>query len=269
MSTRHGARRTRRGIQSIEVGARLIDALVERGGPLMLRDLAAAAGMAPAKAHRYLVSFVRIGLVEQLPETGRYDLGAFALRLGLASLARLDAIRAATPVLAHLRDRVEETTALAVWGSYGATVVRWEEARRPVTVNLRSGGVLPLLTSATGRVFAAFLPQAQTRVLIDRELAAAARNPNATGPRTRRQVQALLREVRRRRMARVEGDLIPGVAALSAPVFDHAGRLVLALTALGHAGHFDTRWSGGVARALREAASGLSRRLGAISAPAE
>ena len=110
-----------KGIQSIEVGARLLDALVERGAPMILRDLAAAADMAPAKAHRYLVSFIRMGLAERLRETGQYDLGPFALRLGLASLSRLDAVRLATAELARLRDRIGETTALAVWGNYGST----------------------------------------------------------------------------------------------------------------------------------------------------
>lgn len=265
---RRGDGSGRQGIQSIEVGGRLLEALVEQGAPMMLRDLAAAAGMPPAKAHRYLVSFIRMGLAEQLPGTGHYDLGPFALRLGIASLARLDAVRSASPVLAKLRDELNETTALAVWGNYGATVVRWEEARRPVTVNLRTGGVLPLLTSATGRVFAAFLPEAQTAPLLEQELAASARNPHASGPRSRKQLERLLGQVRRRRMSRVDGELIPGVAALSAPVFDHSGRLSLALTALGHAGHFDSRWTGGVAAALRAAAERLSGRLGAADAAA-
>jgi DNA-binding IclR family transcriptional regulator len=262
MSTR---KRTggQQGIQSIEVGATLLDALVENGAPMMLRDLAALAGMPPAKAHRYLVSFIRMGLAERLPDSGQYDLGPFALRMGLASLSRLDAVRIATPLLARVRDRIGETTALAVWGNYGATVVRWEEARRPVTVNLRTGGVLPLLTSATGRVFAAYLPASQTRGLLARELGAAARNTQATGPRSRMQADALFAEIRRRGMSRVNGNLIPGVAALSAPVFDHAGRICLALTALGHAGHFDTRWIGPVANALRAASGELSKQLGA------
>ena len=252
----------RQGIQSIEVGGRLLEALVANGAPMMLRDLAAAGGMPAAKAHRYLVSFIRMGLVEQSAGTGHYDLGGFSLRLGLASLARLDVVRLATPVLLSLRDQVDETVAMAIWGNYGATVVRWEEARRPVTVNLRTGGVLPLLTSATGRVFAAWLPQEQTRDLLRAELRAQARNPHATGPRTADQAEALFAEVRKRGLSRVEGGLIPGVAAFSAPVFDHEGRLALALTALGHAGVFDSTWSSPVAAALRDAATELSRRLG-------
>ena len=40
-----------RGVQSIEVGARLLNALVTEGEPMMLKDLAKQAGIAPAQAH--------------------------------------------------------------------------------------------------------------------------------------------------------------------------------------------------------------------------
>ena len=73
----------RAGIQSVEVGFALLDVLGQSAGPLMLRDLAAAAGMSAAKAHRYLVSFQRLQLVVQDAGTTRYDLGPAALKLGL------------------------------------------------------------------------------------------------------------------------------------------------------------------------------------------
>ena len=53
--------KNRNGVQSIEVGASLLRALVNSSKAMMLRDLAAAAKMPPAKAHRYLVSFMRMG----------------------------------------------------------------------------------------------------------------------------------------------------------------------------------------------------------------
>ena len=67
-----------RGIQSIEVGGELLRALARSGEPMMLRDLAREAGMAPAKAHPYLASFSRIGLIEQDETNGRYEIGALA-----------------------------------------------------------------------------------------------------------------------------------------------------------------------------------------------
>ena len=70
--------------------------------------------MPAAKSHRYLVSFMRMGLIEQNSYLGRYDLGGFALELGLASLARLDPVRLAAPILEDLSEEIDQTVALAM-----------------------------------------------------------------------------------------------------------------------------------------------------------
>src|SRR3954463_4517052 len=127
----------RAGIQSVEVGFGLLQVLGEADGPLMLRDLARAANMSAAKAHRYLVSFQRLGLVVQDSASTRYDLGPAALKLGLASLSRLDAVKLARPRVAALVTEIAQTMALAVWGNHGPTIVHWEASPQTVTVNLR------------------------------------------------------------------------------------------------------------------------------------
>ena len=133
----------RAGIQSVEVGFALLEGLTRSRGPLMHKDVAAAGGMSAAKAHRYLVSFQRLGLVVQDARTARYDLGPAALKLGLASLARLDAVRMARERMPELMESIGHTLALAVWGNHGPTIVHWEESPQAVTANLRLGDVMP------------------------------------------------------------------------------------------------------------------------------
>ncbi|MEF8754546.1 MAG: IclR family transcriptional regulator [Accumulibacter sp.] len=252
----------RQGIQSVEIGTRLLQALASSGRSLLLRDLSRSAGMPAAKARRYLVSFIRMGLVEQDANTGRYDLGGFALELGLASLARLDPVRLAGPVLDDLCERTGETVALAMWGNRGATCVRWLEAGGPVTVTLRTGVVLPLLSSATGLAFAAFFRSPYLRRMLDAEIEAAAAARQATPTALRAALAVQLDEVRRHGIARAAGSVTPGVNGFSAPVFNDAGRMVAALTLLGIIGSFDLDWDSPTARLTKEAAATLSRRLG-------
>ena len=57
-----------------------------RADPCHLRELAKAADMAPGKAHPYLVSFAKLGLVTQEASTGYYWLGPTAMQLGLVTL---------------------------------------------------------------------------------------------------------------------------------------------------------------------------------------
>ena len=205
---------------------------------------------------------MRTGLVTQDPVAGRYDLGHFALDLGLASLARLDAVRVATPVLDTLGEEIGETVALAVWGNMGPTIVRWVESRRPVTVNLRTGAVMPLLHSAIGLCFVAFFDSPVLQRQIAEELRINARGEDARVPITRAQLDALTTEAREHGMSRAVGSVIPGINAFCAPVFNHDGKMALAITGLGPAGLMPSNWNGPMPNAIRDAAQTISRRLG-------
>ena len=144
-----------RGIQSIEVGGRLLRALADHGRALSLKELAQAADMAPGKAHPYLVSFGKLGLIDQ-DSTGRYGLGPLAMELGLISLQQYDPVRLAEPVLVELAQATAQSAAIALWGNHGPTIVRIEEAPSAVHVRMRPGTVTSLRNTATGKAFAAF-----------------------------------------------------------------------------------------------------------------
>ena len=252
----------RAGIQSVEVGFGLLEVLAQAPGPLMLRDLAKAAGMSAAKAHRYLVSFQRLALVVQEGASTRYDLGPAALKLGLAALSRLDAVKLARERIAGLTEQIGHTLALAVWGNHGPTIVHWEESPHAVTVNLRLGDVMPLLSSATGRCFAAYAPRDAIAPLLKDELARAQRQGRSDVPATMAEVRSALDDVRRRGAARVMDTLLPGIVGFCMPVFDSDGHMALGMVALGPSGTFDAEWGGSVEAPLRAAAEQLSSDLG-------
>src|SRR5215472_4507211 len=175
-----------RGIGSVEVGGQLLRVLTEADGPMMLRDLAASAGMTAAKAHPYMVSYMRLGLVEQDRASGRYELGPLALQMGLASMRRLNPVRIATEAIAELVVRINQTVALSVWGNHGPTVVRIEEGTGAVHVNMRVG------RASVG-------DEAQRQM-------------------TRNQIDKAVAEIREKGLARAVEKPIPGVNAFSAPV---------------------------------------------------
>jgi DNA-binding IclR family transcriptional regulator len=251
-----------RGIQSIEVGGELLRALARTGEPMMLRDLAREAGMAPAKAHPYLVSFSRLGLIEQDKATGRYEFGPLALEHGVVSLRRLSAVRIATPEVAALAGTIDHAVSIAIWGTHGPTVVRMEEPSHPVHLVMRAGSVVSMLETATGRVFAAFLPSNVTSATLEAGLdrLGVGYDPKHAirGPK----VEKMLADVRKRGLTRAVGDPLPGVNAFAAPVFDHNGMVVLSITAMGPVGTFDPGWDSPIAKALLDCTAAISRRLG-------
>lgn len=254
---------SQRGIQSVETGFPLLAALVEAARPLTLRDLATRAGMTSAKAHPYLVSFIRVGLVQQDGTSGHYELGPFALQMGLVGLQSSNPVRIALPYVNALAEAVGHTLGIAVLGSHGPTMVHIREARYPVHVNMRNGTVMSMLHTATGRVFVAWLEPGVAQHYIERErgdehvVTSVGRPVSAPDA-----VAGLSRQIREAGIAQALGNPLPGIDALSVPVFDHSGKLVMALTCLGPASLFDASPDGSIAQALHSCASEISRQLG-------
>ena len=244
---------SRPGIQSVEIAARILEALADAPAPMMLKTLSERAGMPVGKVHRYLTSLTRCGLAVQDGASGRYGIGPFAVQLGLAGLRQVEVVRCAGDALPGLRDAINETVALAVWANRGPTVVRIEESSQPVTMNMRAGSVLPLMRSAIGLVFRALLP-VETTVAI-----AAAERPRGEEPG---EVGRILAEFAESGIAVSDGMTLPGVSALACPAFDHEGRVAAVIGVIGRQGALDLSPAGGAALALRVAAGRVSVRLG-------
>lgn len=245
-------KRVQAGVQSLENGLDLMLIVAHNRRPMKITDVAEQAGITPSKAHRYLVSFMRAGFITQDPETGLYGMGPVALEYSLSCLATIEPVSLASHEAEQLCITTGHTAAVSVWGSFGPTVVRWEQPARPVMVNVGLGSVFPLYRSATGRVFAAFMPPD----LIKAYLAKAGDQKRDAS------ITETVDHVRQRGLARAEGDFMGGMSAFAAPVFDDRGRLVLTLTVLGYKAGFDHRWNSPVAAALVQAAARVSRTLG-------
>ncbi|MEJ8813065.1 IclR family transcriptional regulator [Variovorax ureilyticus] len=250
----------RRGIQSIEAGGQLLLALGTHGRPMPLRELARAADMAPGKAHPYLVSFSKLGLVTQESSTGYYWLGPTAMQLGLVTLRMLNPVREGTPFAEDLARATGHSVALSVWGNQGPTVVFLFEAIYPLHVNMRTGTVMSLAGTATGRLFAAYLPAK----LIEESMLEDSRRlgPDIAPPTDPENLQKLVLEVRKHGLSRSVNNPTPGVCSFAAPVFDYSGNIVMGITLMGRSSSFDASWDGPQAKAVKACASEVSKRLG-------
>ncbi|KWK48974.1 IclR family transcriptional regulator [Burkholderia stagnalis] len=257
--------KAQRGIQSVEVGGRLLDALARRRKPLGLSELAAAAELSSAQAHTYLVSLTRLALVKRDAITGNYEPGPLSLRLGLMSIERQPAYRAALPHAARLAEGVGHSVALSVPGATGPTIVRIEHGGYPLHVNLHVGSVMSLDTTATGRVFRAFGDPAQLAAMAASQAGAGDALAGADGTRPAPDAAARQAEIDAIRSRGIERSVdlpSPGVSAMCVPVLDADGRVQLALTVIGSTGSIDVTWDGPIATALRDAARQATAALG-------
>jgi DNA-binding IclR family transcriptional regulator len=234
----------RAGIQSVEIGMRVLDTLAGLGGARPLAAIVKGCGLSPSQTHRYLASLTEAGMVIQDPR-GNYDLGPAALKLGLSALARIDVFRLADEKIAEFCLETGATVLVAALGPSGP----------PIVTSLSLGSVLSLVHSATGQIFLAFRPDQETELLVREELD----RDNATDAAYIEKIKA---KVRKEGTAHVGGTLIPGLDAKAYPIFDLQGNAVLCATLVSLHGRGDQQSSQSASR-LRMVCQEISQLLGA------
>lgn len=253
------------GIQAVDIALEILDGVAENGSGISLTALSRKTGVQPSKLHRYLVSLTRRGLLIQAPVTGLYDLGPYARRIGMAALNRFDEMGYAHQAVTMLSAKTGHAIGLYVWTDLGPALVRLEMGAHAFPVALRVGSALPLCTSATGRVFLAYMPAAITQPFVARERSAALEEgyPAPDGPALEKELEI----IRAQRIYWTHDAIIPGLAVV-APVFDAHGGLFCTLTGLAPRGYADETRRERLIEDLSDAVEHLSRdAFGTAPAP--
>ncbi len=218
----------RKGIQSIETGARLLDVLIESRQPMRLRELSRLSGLSPSKSRMYLVSFIRTGLIAQDEATGVYQPGPKALRLGLVALGQSGMISSAREFVYSFGRETGYPVLLSVWDDVSPVIIESSENRDTLPIVFRIGTRTPLWTTATGEVFLAYLPVGTVETAI----------ANDCPPGLEKKARENAQQTRRRGYAYADSvhitstATLSGYGAIAVPVLSPEGRLESVITAL-------------------------------------
>lgn len=252
------------GVQGVEIGLRLATLLAQTGRPMSLGELATGSSLLPSKTHRYMVSLVRSGLVTQDSRDQCYKLGGGAIYLGLAAQNVSDEYQLLNEGIEALHRETGYAVAVMVWGATGPIVVRTiEPADQSIMVVAKLGAVITVTNSASGHLFAAFMPSEVTSPVIEREFEIGVLSAATNKPVTRSEFARSIDQVRRDGIASVSGVYRAGYSTLGVPVFKPNGEMMFAITVVAPIGVLDTNPRGDAAKALRRCADHFEAGLGA------
>lgn len=244
----------RRGINSVEIGIGILDAIIELNQPASLTDIAKRAGMGVSQTHRYVSSLLNCGILRQEAGSTLYNLGPKALQIGLAALAWNEPLSLTDIVAKQFSIEHGATVLMAIWGNNGPTIIRWYHGKPPIYTVLTIGSVLPVTGSATGRMFMAHLPEDFINPLLTDEGWMA---PLTKNPKLVRDKENILKAG----MATVDSTVIPGLRAHAVPVMGMQDQLIAVLSVVASdqiAASKDKRWIAELKKSCRD----LSRELG-------
>lgn len=190
----------------------------------------------------------------QDPTTTHYGLGPSAIQLGLAAIRQLDVLDVARNAMEELQQDTGLSISLSIWGNKGPTIIHKLDGEMPFPVTVRVGVVMPLLRTATGRIFYAYLPEREWHSLVEREV--------HSTPTALHTAAACLNDIRRYGISSSESLLSEGFAGIAGPIFDHNNRLAAAVAVFGLQSMVDTSPDGPIADSVRHTAAKISRGLG-------
>ena len=244
-------------VQSVDRALTVLEILAQRG-VAGVTEIAGELGVHKSTASRLVAVLESRGFVEQLADRGKYRLGFGIVRLAGALTVQRDLAHESRKACEALAADVGETVNVAILD--GDRVINLSEVRGPAAIALHNwvGQSTPPHATSSGKVLLALTPGLDLTALLGDPL------PPYT-PHTLPDLAALageLEAVRARGWAATVEEYELGLNALAAPVLDHEGRVVAAVSVSGPSYRLSPAVFDEVAPRLLRAAAEVSRRLG-------
>lgn len=245
-------------VNSIERAAAFLDLLAERSD-LSFAEIQRELDLSKSTAYNIAKTLERLGFVEKNSHTRRFRLGLKLLGLGSVVLARTDLRQLARPIMLELAEDSCETSHLAVRDRDEAVYIEKVEGPSPIKLASFVGQRVPLYCTSVGKVLAAYLPDQETENIMERMSFAPRTGRTRTSPHQFREAVAAVRTLG---YAIDDGENEEGVRCIGAPIRDHTGSVVAAMSLSGPTSRITDQRLSSLIPALKTASAEISNRLG-------
>lgn len=222
-------------IQSVARAKALLDAM-SAGEWVTLRLLAERTGLAKTTAFNLVTALVDVGLTERDAKAGAYRLSLQHLVYGKAVERRLDITTVARPYLIRLCAMTRETVNLALPGPTDAMIIESLEGSQSLRLSSYSGTRAAYHSTACGRALLAHQPEGFRRLVYSIGNLPAQTSRTVTDPDALERILARCRDVGW--TSEFEENEV-GSACVAAPIFNHEGEAVAAVSIAGPASRFE------------------------------
>jgi IclR family pca regulon transcriptional regulator len=221
--------------QSLERGLAILGCFTPKRPVLGIADIADDLGMSRSTTHRYVITLVALGYLEQ-GASRKYRLGLRVTDLGMSALNSIGLRDHAHPYLEELRQRTSYTTSLSVLDGtdilYVDRVRSFRRGQSKIDLNLHAGSRLPAYATAMGKLLLANLPEPEQRELIS-QMELTERGPNTIT--SKKALRDELDEIHAAGFAVNDQELSSGLYAIAAPVRNEARDVAAAVNVAAHA----------------------------------
>jgi DNA-binding IclR family transcriptional regulator len=248
-------------VKPVQKALQVLQCIGEAGRDLTLTEICLAVHIPKTTTFRYLCTLCETGFVTRDPETDQYGLGLKLFELGHTVAENLRIREVAKPFVEALREKFNETVNLGVLDGHDIVYISVAESRHSLRMQAGLGKRDPIYSTALGKAILAFLPEAQWGRHIPSEW-------QLRTAHTRNSLLGLKKDLQQTRIRgfsvdNEENEL--GARCVGAPIFNHIGRAIAAISVSGPVSRLSEDIKPAVAAAVVQAAAEISQRLGHTS----
>lgn len=236
----------------------LLEALASAREPLGVSELARAVGSTKSATFRILATLEGRGYVTRDADTARYKLGIGLLFFGQRALEDIDLRSEARPVLEELHNRFNETVNLGVIINDKVIYLDILESEHGLRMTARAGSQDEIHSTAIGKAILSHWPEYELARFLESPLTKRT-SRTITDPLLLRKE---LDQIRTAGISQDKGENEEGASCFGAPIFDHQGEVVAAISISGPESRLAGETAHAAAQAVADAAAMISTRLG-------
>lgn len=248
-------------VKSVSRALDIIALVGMKKGGLGVTEIANQIDINKSSVHRTLSTLVQYGYIEQDTETGKYKLGLKFLDISSKLLESIDLRTEAKPFLQELENKTNEVIHLVVYDQGEVVYIEKLEGNETLRTHSKVGKRAPMHCTSVGKAILSYLPESDVIAILKRK-----GMPYHTD-HTITSTEEFLRELKQIRQRGYALDLEEneyGITCIAAPVFDHLGNVVAAVSISGPTTRMTTERLNQLGPIMIQTSQQISARLGHV-----
>lgn len=245
-------------VRAVERALKILNCFDERNPERGISEIAQAVDLHKATTHRIVTTLVNYGYLERADDDQRYKLGLRLAGLGFKVVRRMDLRQEALPYMSQLVEKWDETCDLSIFDQERVFYIEVLHGNHALTIVAEVGQRLPAHCTASGKIFLAHLSKPELGAFLSKPLQAYTENTITSVDILREQLEV----IRQQGYSFDDEELEEGIRAVSAPIRNHKGEIIAAMSIPGPINRMTNERIAEIAVSLVETAQKMSNRMG-------
>ena len=245
-------------IQSMARAAKILEHLAYNGNNESLSNISRALELNKSTVFTLISTWEQLGYVQQNQDTGKYSLGLKLFELGQVVYSSMDLRANAMPFLRELAAQYGETVHLSVLSDGEVVYIDKVASPRSIRIGSHIGGRNPAHCTGVGKILLSGLSEKQLDKIISEKGLRRFTESTITDPD---ELKRHIRQVEIQGYALDKEEIEPGLFCVAAPIKNHQGTIIAAISLSGLADRMKQGNIEDIAAGLKETAKKISRRF--------